>query len=288
MLDRFEQWERRRNLAPNTVRDRHNRLGQLHDFAGVDLLDITPENIEQWLDSLPIVPSSRSVYIRAINAFYTFCVREGFLLSIPVDRVTRPRVPRRLPRPVPGDDVAMLMRQAAHDPRLQVMLALASYAGLRRAEIAALQTDEVDMRARAIVVVGGKGDKDRRLPMHDEVERTLRCLPLPDHGFVLTKVRGHGGLTPGSVGTYLSRHLRACGVRSVPHKLRHFFVTEVHEKSGGDLRVAQEAAGHASPSTTAIYAAHSTQRLEIAVWAVGATGCGGCPIDGEVCPVGKV
>ena len=47
--------------------------------------------------------------------------------------------------------------------------------------------------------------------------------------------------------------LVACGIQASAHQLRHWFATEVYEKSGNDLRLTQELLGHASPATTAIY-----------------------------------
>jgi len=51
---------------------------------------------------------------------------------------------------------------------------------------------------------------------------------------------------------YILRHVRA-GIQAVPHSLRHFYCTQALRSSGGDLRLTQRLARHASPATTAIY-----------------------------------
>jgi site-specific recombinase XerD len=55
------------------------------------------------------------------------------------------------------------------------------------------------------------------------------------------------------------------GIGLYPHLLRHTFATELLEANGGDLRVVQEALGHASPATTAIYTKVRPARLEEAI-----------------------
>jgi integrase len=63
----------------------------------------------------------------------------------------------------------------------------------------------------------------------------------------------------------ISEYLRASGVNATAHQLRHRFATALYEASGGDLLVTQQMLGHASPSTTAIYAAWSPDRAASAI-----------------------
>lgn len=99
------------------------------------------------------------------------------------------------------------------------------------------------------------------------VREELRRLPAPAKGYVTPRQVGGGPYEPATVGGYLARHMQVVGVEGTPHQLRHFFITEVADH--GDLRVAQEAARHASVSTTATYAAPNQRRLRSAVLAVG-------------------
>jgi len=47
-----------------------------------------------------------------------------------------------------------------------------------------------------------------------------------------------------------------------PHMLRHTFATRLMETTGGDIRSAQEALGHADPKTTSIYLRVRPARLK--------------------------
>jgi site-specific recombinase XerC len=52
-----------------------------------------------------------------------------------------------------------------------------------------------------------------------------------------------------------NQHLHAVGADVTLHQLRHFFATSLYRASK-DIRLTQEALGHASPATTAIYAGY--------------------------------
>jgi site-specific recombinase XerD len=273
MLDLFEQYERRRNLSRRTIVDRHRRLASLQAWVGGDLYDADHEAITAWLDGAqrPLTPPSRYTYISEVNAFYQWAVREGYLLTNPCDRVDKPRLPLRSPRPLSLEAVERMIAEppTAH-PAVVLWSALGAFAGLRNAEMAALQVPELDFGKGRVFVAGGKGDKDREVAMHHIVREQLRRLGVPRAGFVTPKREGVGAYRPETVGGYIARHMQICGVEGTPHQLRHFFITEVAEH--GDLLVAKEAAGHASISTTAGYAAHNGRRLESAVLAVGERG----------------
>jgi site-specific recombinase XerD len=60
--------------------------------------------------------------------------------------------------------------------------------------------------------------------------------------------------------------LRKAGITKPlgPHGLRHTFATRLHDRSR-DLRVVQEALGHADLATTEIYTHVKNDRLEAAV-----------------------
>lgn len=281
----FEQWERRRNLSPRTMLDRRLRLRSLGDHLPTgDLLDATRDDIETWMDRCRISPASRYTYINAVAAFYRWAVREGYLLVDPCERVARPQRPRRVPRPLTIDQVRVLLDQAP-SPRMALWVALGAYAGFRVSEMAHLQVPEVLFSRGKLVVAGGKGDKDGVVPMHDEVRRRLRGLPMPRGGYVTPK-EDRSPYRPKTVSAYVSAHMEACEVDGVPHQLRHFFVTEVAERGG--IEVAREAARHASMQTTVGYAQLTRGRVDVAVLAVGSGVCGGCPVDGGECPLGKV
>lgn len=131
------------------------------------------------------------------------------------------------------------------------MLHLAAFAGLRCAEIAAL--DWADLNGD-MMLIHGKGGKQRVVPVHPFILASLRALPNRHaYGPVLN-------VNPVQVSHAIRQHLLTCGIVASAHMLRHWFATTAYEESGSDLRMVQELLGHSSPTTTAIYTRWSRTR----------------------------
>jgi len=114
--------------------------------------------------------------------------------------------------------------------------------------------------------VRGKGDKERRVPVHDRAVaalgswldegRSVLAGPTTPDGAVFLNRRGNP-MAPRDVRRVLDRR---SPVPTHPHALRHSFATHLLD-GGADLRVVQELLGHASLQTTQIYTHVSKERL---------------------------
>jgi integrase len=159
---------------------------------------------------------------------------------------------------MPDADVARAL--AGAPPRVRSILALAALAalaGLRASEIALL--DRADVLDSAVppvlLVMDGKGGHQRVVPLAVELVEVLRADGLPASGPLFAKRDGRP-IHRARVSGLASEYLRELGVTGTLHSLRHWFATELYRQSN-DLRLVQEMLGHASPSTTAGYAAWS-------------------------------
>jgi integrase/recombinase XerC len=239
----FNDYQRGRGFSLATVNRRGVSLrGLAAHIAPLTLVDATPELIEEYVYSRKSL-ATRHAYRADLSAFYTWAQRRGLCATNPVDLVDPVKMPKQLPRPIPAEQVAPLIASAPQ--RVGLMIGLAAYAGLRRAEIAHLQHEDI-MRhvAPAVIVVrNGKGGKDRVVPIHPAL---LKLLPAWGAGSVFE-------LSPAHVGRLVTAHLRACGVGASPHALRHTFGTEAARAAHGDLLLVADLMGHGSPSTTMGY-----------------------------------
>jgi site-specific recombinase XerD len=245
MPDAVALWlrsQRRRNLAPGTIAKRASVARRLSAHAGVELLDVTTEQIEEWLDSRSNTARTRYTDISHVSAFFRWAIREELAESDPTARIDRPKVHAGIPRPIDTDDLRYALRQST-SPELTAMLHLAAFAGLRCAEIAALNAEDVN---GDLMLIHGKGGKDRVVPVHPLIAAAIRALRPGAYGPLFD-------LLPWQVSHHIRRHLRACGITATAHQLRHYFATAVYEASGSDLRMTQELLGHSSPTTTAMY-----------------------------------
>ena len=149
--------------------------------------------------------------------------------------------------------------------RDDAVLELLYGSGLRVAELCGLDRDRLDVGRRLVVVIG-KGDKERQVLMHDRcaeavsrwVHDGLSVLVKPSSppGALFLNQRGNR-LGPRDVRRILDRR---SPVPTHPHALRHTFATHLLD-GGADLRVVQELLGHASLQTTQVYTHVSKERL---------------------------
>jgi site-specific recombinase XerC len=166
-------------------------------------------------------------------------------------------------REITHGEIAALIRACDDSPRGRrdgAIIALGYGSGLRRAELAALDLDDVDLDEGA-VRVDGKGSKQRLTYLasggRELIERWLDVRG-GDAGHLLHPVKKGGEIEHRSIsahGVYraLGALRRRAGLKSLsPHDLRRSWVSHLLE-AGADIAVCQRLAGHSSPTTTARY-----------------------------------
>jgi integrase/recombinase XerD len=144
-------------------------------------------------------------------------------------------------------------------------------AGLRASETGTLRVSDWKQEL-AVVLVTGKGDKQRLVPIGDPAMASIKryCEELRPHLVRFDDGRDDDRLLLSHTGRPLERVavwqiIRRLAVRAGlenvhPHMLRHSFAT--HMLAGGaDLRVVQELLGHADIATTQIYTHIDRSRL---------------------------
>ncbi|MDR2404946.1 MAG: tyrosine recombinase XerC, partial [Deltaproteobacteria bacterium] len=164
----------------------------------------------------------------------------------------------------PGEDLDLAGANKAerHQVRDQAILELLYSSGLRVGELSALTVDDIDQGEGALKVLGGKGMKDRLVPVGGVAIAALkewlalRPLYLDPEGSTQALFVGRRGkaLSQREVRRILERRLKARGLdlSYSPHSLRHSFASHLLE-NGADLKSIQEMLGHKSLSTTQRY-----------------------------------
>jgi site-specific recombinase XerD len=263
------EWMRLRELSPRTVEQRLTAMRGLVRWAQAPSLMLDAEDLDGWqrFISERTAPASRSSYVSQVRAFYAWALAAGLVDADPSGVLVAPKLHRGKPRPISEEDLALALAQAP--ARLAPMLELAAYAGLRAAEIAALdRADVLDRQDPALLVVTGKGDKERIVPAASSVITALRWYGMPDRGPVFRREDGHPGRLSGNLVSHLCcEYLHSVGVEATTHQLRHRFLTQIYRETR-DIRLTQELAGHESPATTAIYTDWSRERAAAAVAAL--------------------
>ena len=209
--------------------------------------------------------SSVARALAAVRSFHRFLVREGATTADPARQVSRPQVPRNLPRPLTVDEVAALIGAPGSDGpvalRDTAILETLYGAGLRISELVGLDVDDLDLDEGSVRAMG-KGSKERLVPVGRYGVRALRSYLVRarpalarrgSRGALFLNQRG-GRLTRQGCTNIVKAMARRAGIRKrvTPHMLRHSFATHLLE-GGADVRVVQELLGHASVATTQVY-----------------------------------
>ena len=282
-------------LAANSVqaydRDLRELLSDLTLSGRTSAAQIAPRDLTLHIARLHaernLSGSSVTRHLATIKVFCNWLLSTGLVTDNPAEALDRPHrwkklpgvlSPRQMralveaPRPEP-DDLSDLRSVPLH-LRDRAMLELMYACGLRASEVAALHVKDLHPEL-AVVLVTGKGDKQRLVPIGKPAQNAVRaylelCRPKlasgpkrPDRsdGRLLLSRTGRP-LERVAVWQIVKKNAAFAGLAHVhPHMLRHSFAT--HLLSGGaDLRVVQELLGHADIGTTQIYTHVDSSRLK--------------------------
>ncbi len=271
-----------RRASPHTLSAYRRDVTRVLDLAGKPGAAVAPsawtrELLEKGLRELYRQGVSTATASRALAAwrsFSRFCVRRSIVASDPARSLPFPRMPRRLPRTLPSQDLAAALDRLsggdANARRDRAMLELAYSCGLRLSELVGLNEGDMDLASR-LVRVRGKGRRERVVPMGDTARTAivahLAVRPVPRPGPGGTKavfVNAQGTRLSGRTFQRIVRRRLAevaGGLGVTPHALRHSFASHLLDR-GADLRAIQEMLGHRSLATTQVYTHVSHARLK--------------------------
>jgi integrase/recombinase XerC len=210
------------------------------------------------------VSKTRYDWVSTLHGFYQCQLRAGQVTVDPTSEIIRPKLPRYLPRPISDADLTMALESAG--TMMGAWLTLGAYAGLRCAEISKLQRHDV-IDGEGLLLVHGKGNRDRLVPIHPQVTAALRLAGMPKAGHLFRRPRG-GPFPPAMVSREGALFFDGLGIDATMHQLRHWFGSKTYQACR-DIRVVQELMGHSDPKTTAVYTAFSQEGATAAVMAIG-------------------
>ena len=275
-----------RNLSANTVQSYRRDLALYVDFLASrsieDVRSIEQGHVSAFLRAQQtgdavrpsLMASSVSRIAASVRGLHRFALRERWVLVDVAREERTPSPPQRLPKALSVEEVALLIDSADITTplglRARALADLLYSTGARISEALNLDLDDVSGDER-VVVVRGKGDKQRLVPIGSMARDSVDAYITRGRPMLLASGAGTAALFVNDRGQRLGRQSaaadlgeleRRAGITShvSPHVLRHSFAT--HLLSGGaDIRVVQELLGHASVSTTQIYTKVSVDQL---------------------------
>lgn len=235
------------------------------------LMDLQARDFRAYLAARrrgPAPLSSRSLAraLSSIRGFYAYLRQHYGLGNDQLSLIEGPKSGRSAPRPLSERAAAQVLALSAQPKaaapwlaaRDCALLTLLYGAGLRLGE--ALALSGADLPLGEVLRITGKGGKTRLVPVLpaavQAVQHYLRLCPhaIGANDKLFRGVRG-GAMGPRAAQKLMQSLRTRLGLPpgATPHALRHSFATHLLA-GGGDLRALQELLGHASLSSTQIYA----------------------------------
>ncbi len=261
-----------RNASAHTVRAYGNELRRFGEYLGPEAgwKDVDHVFIRGFLSHLHSSGLSKVSVARALAALrsmYKWLAREGMVRQNPAKLVATPKLPKKLPRVPTMEEINGVLNtdmpeRAAFPERDRAIFELLYGCGLRNSELVGIELGDID-EANGVILVRGKGKKQRYVPLEGAAEEALRAYRVArqkvlGQGRKNTKrlfINQRGGpLTTRSVARIVKQIAVANGLPPDihPHTLRHAFGTHMLSE-GADLRAIQELLGHERLSTTQKY-----------------------------------
>jgi integrase/recombinase XerC len=281
----YIQYEKR--LSNHTVLAYTNDINQFQiylkaEFQIDNILETQFQMLRSWIVHLIDLQDSVSTINRKISclkSFFKFCLKNNWVAVNPTAKLTRPKMPKRIPKQVEFTKLMdlkdFLQEQSSdnqYDTYRDYSMFMTFYScGLRRSELIELKWSDIDFTKKELKILG-KGNKERFVPLHSEMAVILKryqelllqqsfekkaepaLVFLTDSGekmypnFVYRKIK-----------TYLNKVTTQTGLS--PHSLRHSFATHLLNE-GAELNAVKELLGHSSLAATQVYTSSSIERLK--------------------------
>jgi len=230
-----------------------------------ELVDFTDTDIEHFLGTIP--RPSRHVPRSIVGKWFEWAKKKKRITENPMDSVAIIRPPHHRPRDIftPAEVAALEALPSPDGP----LFALLFGSGLRRAEAIHLRLEHVDLERQRLIVLAGKGAKDRLVPILPNAAIAVNELVIleglnrPDHLWYAHRGRGRidrrDPIGDTTFARWYSDRLKDAHLRRYlsPHTTRHSY-GHILRELGFDLEERQLLMGHESVRTTQRYYGHLT------------------------------
>ncbi|HKT67783.1 MAG TPA: site-specific tyrosine recombinase XerD [Terriglobales bacterium] len=272
-----------KGLAPLSIAAYGRDLRQFAEFleSRKRVLSMARQrDVREFLEELQAnAMDARSVgrKLSALRQFYRFLLLDRLAEGDPTLNIESPRQWKVLPKALAREELERLLespRAARPGPeaeaialRDRAMLEVFYAGALRASELVGVKLDDLKLEL-GCVLVRGKGDKERIVPLGQSAQRVLRdylqaarsVLAGERSSPLLFLGRGAKRLSRQRVWQMVNAASAAAGRHASPHMLRHSCATHMVE-NGADLRTVQTILGHADIATTQVYTHVALDRL---------------------------
>ena len=175
-----------RAASPHTLRAYRREVGNFAAYLaeqGIEMSNVDHLQIRSYLGELydrGLVKASVARSLAAIRSWFHWLARAGYVSNNPASLVATPKLPKHLPRVPSIEQMNYLVETvsaeegAAWPERDRMIFELLYGCGIRNAELVGLNVNDVQW-AREVILVRGKGRKQRYVPLGDAAADAIRA-----------------------------------------------------------------------------------------------------------------
>ena len=257
-----------KHRSEGTIREYTNAIETCMAYVNKPEAEIKPIDLELWQSSMSNL-SSASVAQRtsAVREYFKFLYRNEFISRNPAEMLETPQIKNREQSALNGEQVRAMVNAATNERNKAIIMMLAQ-TGLRIHELANITLEQYESRSNNVLVIRGKGDKDRLVGLADETIKLIDSYIANERkdGCEYLFVGNRGNKMDGkNTSAMLKVCARKAGIENWEelhisnHTMRRTFATMMSE-ADVPIEVISKAMGHSGIQITSRYVKRSEQR----------------------------
>ena len=280
MIDRYLEYINiEKRYSPNTIISYRK---DLEDFAKFLLDTESIENLQKadkkmvrnfiiYLNNQKLSKRSINRKISTLKSFYNFLLRISEIKTSPLEGISMLKFYAEKQIPFSEEEMKhllLILEEAQVELLDKLIIEVLYQTGMRRAELCNLPLENVNFSRNEIVVIG-KGNKERIVPISPELSNVLKIYHLEyrkptaeaeKYFFVSSKGKK---ITEKFVYLMVTSYLSQVSLKEKksPHILRHSFATHVLN-GGAEISKVKKIMGHASLASTQVYTNANIEQLK--------------------------
>ncbi len=271
-----------KKYSENTINAYQTDLSQFDEYMILiskkskwEIKQVDYDDVRNWIISLTeegLSPRSINRKISSLRSFFSFLNKEEITNKAAVELIKNLKIDQKLPVYVEENQLIQLLD---YDDRIfpdtfigrrdRLIIEILYGTGIRRSELVHLKVNSIFLNEKVLTVVG-KGNKERKIPIHSELLKLLNDYILFEKklysDYLIITQKGKQA-APNLIYTVVKKYLTLIPSlrKKSPHVLRHSFATHLLN-NGADLNAIKELLGHASLSATQVYTHNSIENLK--------------------------
>lgn len=280
MIDRYLEYINiEKRYSPNTIISYRK---DLEDFAKFLLDTESIENLQKadkkmvrnfiiHLNNQKLSKRSINRKISTLKSFYNFLLRISEIKTSPLEGISMLKFYAEKQIPFSEEEMKhllLILEEAQVELLDKLIIEVLYQTGMRRAELCNLPLENVNFSRNEIVVIG-KGNKERIVPISPDLSKVLKIYYLEHrkptaeaekYFFVSSKGKK---ITEKFVYLMVTSYLSQVSLKEKksPHILRHSFATHVLN-GGAEISKVKKIMGHASLASTQVYTNANIEQLK--------------------------